>query len=61
MSEKQLALKAIQDLPEDTTFDQIMREIAFITGVEEAREEIAEGKGMDSTEAKEFFKECISG
>lgn len=61
MSNKQLALKAIQDLPEDTDFNQIMREIAFITGIEEAREEIDEGKGMNSSEAKQFLKECISG
>ena len=60
MSDKQLALKTIEDLPEDTTFSQIMREIAFVTGIEEARDEIQNGKGMDANEAKKFLKECIS-
>ncbi len=60
MSDKQLALKTIQELPDDTTFSQIVREIAFVTGVEDAREELREGKGMTSDEAKKFLKKCIT-
>jgi hypothetical protein len=61
MSTKERAIAAIESLPEDSDMADILREIAFITGIDAAREEIARGEGMDSTEAKEKLREWITG
>jgi len=38
----------------------ILREIAFVTGVDEARQEIVREEGMDATEAKAKLREWIT-
>lgn len=38
----------------------ILREIAFVTGADDARKEIARGEGMDATEAKAKLREWIT-
>jgi len=60
MSIKERAIAAIQSLPEETGMVEILREIAFITGVEDAREEILGGEGMSSDEAKAQLREWIA-
>ena len=61
MSEKERAIAAIDKLPESSEMTDILREIAFLTGVDEAREEIARGEGMDASEAKAKLREWITG
>ena len=41
MSTKERAIAAIDSLPEDSDMADILREIAFITGTDQARKEIA--------------------
>ncbi|MCB1064338.1 MAG: hypothetical protein KDN20_15650 [Verrucomicrobiae bacterium] len=60
MSTKERAIAAIDSLPDDSDMADILREIAFITGTDEARQEIARGEGMDATEAKAKLREWIS-
>jgi hypothetical protein len=48
VSTKERAIAAIESLPEDSDMADILREIAFITRIDAAREEIARGEGMDS-------------
>lgn len=60
MSTKDRAIAAIDSLPDDSDMADILREIAFITGTEEARQEIARGEGMDATEAKAKLREWIT-
>tara|TARA_R110002124_G_scaffold77555_2_gene207778 strand:- start:145 stop:354 length:210 start_codon:yes stop_codon:yes gene_type:complete len=60
MSTKEKAIAAINQLPDDSDMADIFREIAFITGTDQAREEIARGEGMDATEAKAQLREWIS-
>lgn len=60
MSVKDRAIKAIEILPENTSMIDIVRELSFITGIEEAREEIARGEGMNADQAKEALRECLS-
>jgi hypothetical protein len=60
MSTKERAIAAIDSLPADSDMADILREISFITGTDEARQEIARGEGMDPTEAKAKLREWIS-
>jgi hypothetical protein len=60
MTAKEQAIEAIQDLPSDVDFTIMIRELAFLAGTEEAREEIRRGEGMDSAEAKRKLREWIS-
>tara|TARA_R110002049_G_scaffold96801_3_gene236527 strand:+ start:337 stop:597 length:261 start_codon:yes stop_codon:yes gene_type:complete len=57
MSTKERAIAAIDSLPEDSDMADILREIAFITGTDQARKEIARGEGMDASEAKAKLRE----
>ncbi len=60
MSVREIAIKAIEILPENTSMIDIVRELSFITGVEEARSEIARGEVLNSGQAKEKLKECLT-
>jgi len=60
MSTKERAIAAIDQLPDDSDMADILREIAFITGTDQAREESARGEGFDATEAKAQLREWIS-
>ncbi len=60
MSSKERAITVIDQLPDDSDMADILREIAFITGTDQAREEIARGEGLDATEAKAQLREWIS-
>ena len=60
MSTKERAIAAIDSLPEDSDMADILREIAFITGTDQARKEIARGEGMDASEAKAKLREWIT-
>lgn len=51
MSSKERAIAAIGSLPADRDMVDLLREIAFVTGVDEARQEIDRREGMDATEA----------
>lgn len=43
MSAKQLVLKAVRALPDDSTIDQIAEEIAILAAIERGEAEIAAG------------------
>lgn len=60
MSIKDRAIAAIDQLPDDSDMADILREIAFITGTDQAREEIARGEGLNAIEAKAQLREWIS-
>ena len=46
MTTKQLAIHAIEELPEDATWDDIQDRINFVVGVRKALRELDEGKGI---------------
>lgn len=60
MSTKERAIAAITSLPDGSDMADILREIAFITGTDHARQEIARGEGMDATEAKAKLRQWIT-
>jgi len=61
MSTKERAIAAIDSLPNDSDMVDILREIAFITGIDEARRELSREEGMTATEAKAKLREWITG
>tara|TARA_R110002167_G_scaffold37739_1_gene118295 strand:- start:349 stop:534 length:186 start_codon:yes stop_codon:yes gene_type:complete len=61
MSTKELALKTIQNLPEDVEWEEIKERIFFISGVEKGLGELDQGKGIPIEKLKEELKGWISG
>ena len=60
MNSKQIAIKSIQDLPEEATWEDIKERINFIAGVRKGIQELDEGKGISHEQIKEEFKEWLS-
>ncbi len=56
MTIRDRAIDAIRELPEDANVAQIMREVSFIAGIEQAMDEIDAGEGLTADEAKERLK-----
>lgn len=61
MSVRERAISAIQDLPEDAGIVEIMRELSFLAGIDEAVDEIDRGLGVDAGAAKQKLREWITG
>ena len=59
MTIREQAIKALTDLPEEAGAEQMIRELSFLAGVEEARQELANGEGMNANEAKAKLREWI--
>lgn len=56
MSTKKLALATIQDLPEDTSWQEIEERIRFISAIEKSREEVRNGKVVPHEEVRDLLK-----
>jgi len=57
---KEIAIKSIQELPEDSTWEDIQERINFIAGVRKGLRELDEGKGIPHEKVKEEFREWLS-
>jgi hypothetical protein len=60
MSNKEIAMRTIQDLPEDATWEDIQERINFVAGVRKGLRELSEGKGIAHQKVKEEFGEWLS-
>lgn len=60
MSNREIAVEAINKLPEDTPLDEIAGKLALIAGLRRAREEAARGEGMDPEKARELVNAWVS-
>ena len=60
MTVRDRAITAIRELPEDTGIADIIRELSFLAGIDEAAAEIDRGEGMDSATARQKLREWIS-
>ena len=60
MTTKEIAIRNIQDLPEDATWEDIQERINFISGIRKGLRELDEGKGISHEEIKEESKEWLS-
>ena len=60
MTIKEAAVKSIQELPEDATWEDIQERINFVAGVRKGLRELNEGKGISHEQVREEFREWIS-
>ena len=60
MSNREIAIKLINKLPEDTPLQDIAREIELIAGVRKAREEASRGEGVSPDRAKQLIDSWVS-
>ena len=52
MTVKEKAIKIIQELPEDATWEDIQERISFMAGVRRGLRELSEGKGIAHDKVK---------
>ena len=49
-------LRAVQEMPSDTTYEEVMERVYMIQKIERGRQQIAEGEGIPHEEAKRRMK-----
>jgi len=60
MTIKKIAIKSIQDLPEDATWEDIQERINFVAGVRKGLRELDERRGIPHEDIKKEFREWLS-
>ena len=60
MTIKEAAVRSIQQLPEDATWEDIQERIDFVAGVRKGLRELDEGQGSSPEQVREEFGEWIS-
>jgi len=60
MTVKEIAIKTIQQLPADATWEDIRERINFVAGVRKGLRELDEGKGVAHQIVKEEFAEWLT-
>ncbi len=60
MTTKEIALKTINDLPEDASWEDIQERINFVAAVRKGFRELDEGKGIPHEKVKEEFAEWLT-
>jgi hypothetical protein len=60
MTTKEIAIKSIQELPGDASWEDIQERIGFIAGVRKGLCELDEGQGISHDRIKEEFREWLS-
>jgi hypothetical protein len=59
MTTKEIALKAIEQLPEDASWEDIQERINFVVGVCKGLRELDEGRGIPDDKVREEFSEWL--
>ena len=60
MTTKEIALKTIEQLPENASWEDIQERINFIVGVRKGLRELDEGQGIPHDKVKEEFAEWLT-
>lgn len=60
MTTKEMAIKNIQELPEDATWEDIQERINFIAGIRRGIQQLDDGKGIPHGQIKDEFKEWLT-
>jgi predicted transcriptional regulator len=60
MSDKEMVLDLVQKLPEDTTLEQIYRELSFVAGLREAELQADRGQLIDHERIREELQTWTS-
>ena len=59
MTTKEVAIRSIQELPEEATWEDIQERISFVVGVRKGLRELDEGKGIPHDRIREEFSEWL--
>jgi predicted transcriptional regulator len=59
MTTKEVAIRSIQELPEEATWKDIQERINFVAGVRKGLRELDEGKGIPHERIREEFSEWL--
>ena len=59
MTTKEIALKTIQQLPENASWEDVQERIGFVAAVRKGLGELNEGKGIPHDKVKEEFAEWL--
>jgi predicted transcriptional regulator len=57
---KEIAIKSIEELPEDATWEDIQERINFMAGVRKGLRELDQGKAIPHEKIREEFREWLS-
>lgn len=60
MTAKEIAMKILQELPDDASWADIQERISFVAGVRKGLRELDEGKGISHDKVKEEFAEWLT-
>jgi hypothetical protein len=60
MTTKEIALKTIEQLPEDVSWEDIQERINFVAAVRKGLRELDEGKGISHDAIREEFAEWLA-
>ena len=60
MTIKETAIKSIEELPENATWEDIQERINFMANVRKGLRELDQGKGIPHEKIKEEFEEWLS-
>ena len=60
MTIKEIAMKSIEELPEDATWEDIQERVNFMAGVRKGLRELDQGKGIPHEKIREEFSEWLS-
>jgi hypothetical protein len=60
MTTKEIAIRTIQELPDDASWEDVQERINFVVGVRKGLGELDEGKGIPHDQAKEEFAEWLT-
>ena len=60
MSTKELAIRSLEELPEDADWDDVQERINFLVGVRRGLRELDEGKGIPHDRVREEFAQWLT-
>jgi predicted transcriptional regulator len=60
MKTKEIAIKTIQELPDDATWEDIQERISFVAAVRRGLRQLDEGKGIPHDRVREEFAEWLT-
>lgn len=60
MTIKEMAIRSIEELPEDATWEDVQERINFMAGVRKGLRELDQGKGIPHEKIREEFREWLS-
>jgi predicted transcriptional regulator len=60
MTSKEIALKTIERLPEDASWEDIQERINFIAAIRKGLRELDEGKGISHDKVRQEFTEWLT-